>query len=61
MAKFKENEYVYLRCKVTTAPKNGQRLYRLNTVSDNAVVWAEEDEMLPAEKYPDVMSEDTNV
>ena len=51
MARFEKDEYVYLRCKITSVPKENQRMYRLSTVSDNAIVWAEEDELLKAEKY----------
>lgn len=60
MSKYKENDVVYLRCRVSKAPEGNQKLYRLSSIGTDAVVWAEEDEVLPAEKYPDELSDNTN-
>lgn len=57
MSKFQNDEYVYLRCRVSHAPEGDQRLYRVTTVSDNVTVWAEEDELTPAETYPEASKE----
>lgn len=58
MSKYKDGDAVYLLCKVSHAPEGNQRLYRLTTISGNSVIWVEEDEFLPAEKYPDELKED---
>ena len=38
-------EMCLLRCRVIRKPENGERMYELRTVSTDANIWAEEDEI----------------